>query len=418
MISEPILETYGKHERSLLPSSSIERGLNFVNEIGLNVSFEIRGNTIQTYCCILIDDKGRKSLGWGKGIGLQSKASALFEAIEHFIHEFEDVTDLLQFQVLDLLGTDYALREGSPDFKKICGDTNVGFNRIAFQKLGHGHNSLLYPYFLTQPSYKSKHENEANSLTNFGLMRYCSNSGTAAGLSTIDATLHALLEIIERDAIGCILLQTVIRVKPKRIKRIIIESLPINLQQISNEATTEVNGELELWDITSDLDIPTTLAAISIKEPVEGRYFGSGASISQSYSIERAILEAVQSIHAHTFSEVSPRPSIGKKDFTKLPNYVRCFLEKGYFGFRGGEELVEYSNLNNTTEIENQLLPYQQIEYILKKMDDLKLEVFQRTILDSSIKVSQVICPKLERFFLVSHGVMVSPSPRGKKLLT
>ncbi len=76
-----------------------------------------------------------------------------------------------------------------------------------YQCLKTGAN-IYYPLFLTFPSYLSQVDRSNDSLDSFApLYRYSTNSGTAIGGNFEEAMIHAINEIVERDATSIFLLK-------------------------------------------------------------------------------------------------------------------------------------------------------------------------------------------------------------------
>lgn len=413
----PDLKSFGDTQRTKPAAEALALGLGFAKLRGLRLNFETQGRVIATTRCNLTDRDGRQSVGLGKGVQVQSKSSALFEAFEHYFHEFEELDDLLEYNYLDLQNDDQALRGGNPDFERIISNRPVLLGRLAFDSLHLGKLPLRFPAFLIDPGYRARNALEKIAIERLKLMRYSTNSGTASGLSAKEAILHALLEVIERDSIGMELLRTVIRRESKPVRQVTIASLPSSLGEICDTVRTEVAGALSLWDITTDIGVPTTLAALSVDQGAGGRYFGSGASLSRAYSVERAVLEALQCFHAHHFVEM-PRPESNKEDFTGQPLYARCFLERGHFGFRGGVREVSFSELTDPSDTLNGIGPQEQLSEVLEMLSRRNISAYARTIIEDDIVVVQLAAPQLERFYLVSHGIFVAPSVRGRGALS
>jgi ribosomal protein S12 methylthiotransferase accessory factor len=150
-------------------------------------------------------------------------------------------------------------------------------------------------------------------------------------------------------------------------------------------------------------------------ETENGNYFGSGASLTSEYAVERAILEAVQGYHNYSFMN-SEAPLFGLTRWAETSLYQRCYLEAGHFGFRGGSVLVEFGDVKSLCfpgcDIKDNL------NILVKHLNDQGFEPFWRTIIDEGIAVVQVSVPRFDRFHLVTQGVPVAPSARGRSQLS
>ena len=128
---------------------------------------------------------------------------------------------------------------------------------------------------------------------------WLSSDGLSAGNTQDEATLHGLLERVERDAITL----WEVRSLAKRYECKIALRHINDLEVVSLVQRIEQAGlELAMFDITSDLGVPTMVALLAPRRPQARRdlrhidiTFGAGASFSPGGAMLRAITEAVQS---------------------------------------------------------------------------------------------------------------------------
>lgn len=118
-------------------------------------------------------------------------------------------------------------------------------------------------------------------------------NGLASGNHLLEATVHAVLELIERDAVTLFHLQP----EAARIgRRIAPDSIvePACAALLAKLASAEL--ETALWEVTSDLGVPAFLAAIADPDDrAAGIYRGYGAHLNATIALGRAITEAAQS---------------------------------------------------------------------------------------------------------------------------
>lgn len=127
-----------------------------------------------------------------------------------------------------------------------------------------------------------------------------SSDGLASGNSVIEATLHGLLERVERDAMTLWQITPSMKRYQSRIDTSQIENSDLRglLDKISAAAM-----EIAVFDMTSDLAIPCVVALLKPRhQPQAGDSFrhvditlGAGCSVSPEVAAIRAITEAVQS---------------------------------------------------------------------------------------------------------------------------
>lgn len=402
-------------ERSHSFSQSIEVGLRVASSLGLRTSFTEFGNKLPIYRCDVTDAAGLKIQGKGKGLGDQSIASALFEAIEHYCY----VTNEPENSVILKLGEhplDEEIFDGSPSFSLLSRRRAPPLTRIVFGKMDALGIQIAAPAFLFNPEFKSTAELESDFLRMSGLRHYATNSGTASGTTIEDAQLHAIMELVERDALSLELLATVFASKARPVRNIDRSSLTDHLAELVYFAELETGGTVSIWCIASELKIPAILVRLSDPLDPDYGFFGSGASLYVDYAIERALMEAVQVYHICT-SELS-KPYLPNSIFSKSSSpYLRCLIEYGRFDYSGGEQNVTLSALNQYYQMRSGLTVKEQIEISVSMLEKSGICVFQRTLLSHEIYVVQLYSPKLERFFLVSAGVFVAPGKRGLKLI-
>ena len=406
--------TEGDFERTQATERAVQHALEAVKCLGWSVDLQQRGRDLKTTFAQLVLSDQRLCAGIGKGVGAQSKASALWEALEHAF-SLCGTPPVLKALPVDLARHDAALVGASPDLTRFP-TGEVAISRITFECLADASQTIDFPYFLCDPYFECARDEERQILTALGLRRYGTNSGTASGATWEEAILHGLLEIVERDAVGMALLQSVIREPAKPVNKIVLGSLPDIAKELVSRVEQECSGTVEAWYLVNDVGVPVVLAAVSIRSGDQGsesRYFGSGASLSPTYALERALLEAVQYFHVHASrSELKPKPR--KNLVGGLPRFLGCFLEGGFFDYQGGERLI---GLPGTDDRLQYLPPAAQVQQIVDFLGNIGVRVYSRTIVNSPVFVTQVVAPHLERFHLVARGVIVAPSLRGRRVL-
>lgn len=402
------MQSQADFERIDSPSMAIQAAMESLNASGFSVDLRSVGENISTTECLLRREDGRHSRGRGKGIGDQSLASAMFEAVEHFFYEHEDKTAISEEMRFDPVDTRHHghYHLSSPDLSRFIRSEYAPLSCLTFEGLNEA-GSISYPAILTDPKFIPPTKAEADWIEESGLYRYSSNSGTASGRSRSEALLHGVLEVIERDAVSLLLVRSVLRREAYPMRRIAQESLPAHIQALIHVASAECGGEISVWDITSDVELPAALCQLAIGEL---RFYGSGASLFAGYALERAILEAVQVFHIQ--KHFGPWLQIKRRvDIEAMSLMQRCNLEGGHFFPRGGEVITEFNP--KSSEVEKTGIE-QQIQLICSALKKRGIGVFAREIASEGFNVHQVIAPRLERCFLLSHGLPVAPSHRGK----
>lgn len=122
-----------------------------------------------------------------------------------------------------------------------------------------------------------------------------STNGLAAGNSRDEALLHALCEVVERDAVALWLTgRHGGRTDPPLDHRSLKDGECLRLLSLLDAAGLWV----DIWDVSSDLGVPAFLCAIDDRDEgasfCVGRIVGSGCHPSASVALCRAITEAAQ----------------------------------------------------------------------------------------------------------------------------
>ena len=125
-----------------------------------------------------------------------------------------------------------------------------------------------------------------------GLFQATTN-GLAAGNHSLEATLHGLYEVVERDAValwhaGSAAAQDARAVDPVSI------SGPISRHLLSRFIQAGVN--VRIWDITSDIALPAFLCLAASTDETEGAepQLGAGCHADRDVALGRALSEAAQ----------------------------------------------------------------------------------------------------------------------------
>lgn len=128
----------------------------------------------------------------------------------------------------------------------------------------------------------------------FGMFRVSSN-GLASGNTHDEATLHAICEIIERDALTLWKLSPPsVHMETRLDPRLAGDASVHSLMDKYDSAAMRV----ELWEITSDVDVPAFFCIIDDADgepPFLGRFGGAGCHPDVNIAMCRALTEAAQS---------------------------------------------------------------------------------------------------------------------------
>lgn len=137
-----------------------------------------------------------------------------------------------------------------------------------------------------------------------GVLRYPDTNGLAAGNTQLEAVLHGLCEIIERDAAGRLLFSDLYSEDgddvPEKQKLDLSSGVPKSTLSFINKI--KVQGlDVEVEILTQDIRVPVFRAELidprfpTLQGPHRRRFAGLGCDLSAETALMRAITEAAQS---------------------------------------------------------------------------------------------------------------------------
>lgn len=225
----------------------------------------------------------------GKGISLEAaKASAAMEAIETYHAEHIDLpVRLINYVELSLTHSVTEL-EPLPTMDVIPFDPYARRLWIEASRVLQSNEKQYVPYDLVHCDFTLPLPQGSGCFQ-------LSTNGLASGNTREEATSHALCEVIERDAMALWSLTP-----KKRQDRQKVDLSSIKDTTILSLIQTIRNADVMLgvWNVTSDLNIPTFVATIINKNESKHRPLyamsGSGTHLDKHVAIMRAITEAVQ----------------------------------------------------------------------------------------------------------------------------
>ncbi|GII96783.1 hypothetical protein Ssi02_70140 [Sinosporangium siamense] len=395
-------------------AEAAKRGLAALAVLGLRKeSADVgRGRDPTAWRCGLYADGGDVSpvaFGMGKGRPEEARVGALFEAVEHYLTgpAWFDST------AVELAGP--AGLAAGPFHEDACAPLLAGMpgRRMAclrYRPLG-GQGAVLVPLFLSAPWYVEAGAARLRDLTGDDcdyshLVRYSCNSGSAVGVAASEALLHALNEVIERDALSLFLVRAFLSDGRFRPRLIDAGTLPYSTAQAYATAEDVTGSPVQLLDITSDVGVPTMMAYT----PPTSRHphrRGTGTSLSPAYAAWRALTELIQVTLGESLSQSGPRGDLA--GLAAHPALHAC----GRFdltGLLGEARVVAFPQTAEAGEP-----PEGQVRRVVTMLAARGYTGYRRTAraLACGVTAVHVIVPGLERFMLVTDGNLVIPGPRG-----
>ncbi|WP_327590981.1 YcaO-like family protein [Nonomuraea sp. NBC_00507] len=352
----------------------------------------------------------------GKGRPEEARVGALFEALEHYLTGpagFDPATVepaapagvaagvLREDACAPLLGS-------MPGRRMAC---------LRYRALGEGQETLV-PLFLSAPWYVETGAARLRELARddcdyVHLMRYSCNSGSAVGVTAAEALLHALNEVIERDALSLLLVRAFLGRGSFQPRQIDPDTLLPGLARAYATAGELTGSSVYLLDITSDVGVPTMLAYTAPTSRHPHRR-GAGTSLSPAYAAWRALTELIQTTLGENLSRSG---ALARDDLSGLAAHPALYA-CGRFDLTGPLRKARVVPFPQATEVAG--APGGQLRTVVTKLAAQGHQPFCRTVraLPGGVIAVHVMVPAFERFMLVTDGNLVIPGRRGQAVAT
>ncbi|WP_186768075.1 YcaO-like family protein [Streptomyces qinzhouensis] len=401
-------------ERSLSLADAFDRARSAAAALSVEADLEpVLDGSPGTWRCILRrgGESIRTGLGLGKGSRDEARTGALFEALEHYLCGVEglDPAEIRLAPAHELaegpLARDIAVRllGQGPDRPLGC---------LPYRSLIGGPDADV-PLFLSMPEYLRAAGAQARRAAGDdydyrAVGRYSVNNGWAAGADPVEAAVHAINELIERDALSLLLIGQFLRERPGRLTVVDPATLPAEPAALVDFAEARAGRRIHLIDMTSDLGVPAYTAYLPAPPGQPARICGWGASLSRRYAITRAVTELVQ-LHCtmglrEQYAQLLPEQ---RDDTGPYPRLHACYLSD----FTTALTSAELRAYRDTVAPDT---PRGHLDRLIAVLRNHGLAVYQRDhYVTADLAVVNVFVPGLERFMLVTDGQVVVPGERG-----
>ncbi|MFJ4156829.1 YcaO-like family protein [Pseudomonas sp. NPDC089752] len=395
-------------EREISLSQALARIDAQLAALSLKVEERQLGAAIGSVLVKLEASTGCTARGSGKGTLAEATVGARFEALEHYLDEHHQRHWVIRESTE--LAADLRLKD---DFLQPWlleqPDTRLACQRYL---TADGQSLFDYPIGVTRPDY-AQASLPGDTFNYDGLRRYSSNDGSAIGASRSEAVLHALNQLIERDALSLFMLRHFYFQRPDTLHRVIKPADDSDLSMLWEQAERQLGASIAVLDISSEFASRTYLAWCphSPHRLHEG-LTGSGAALDPRHGIRRAISELVQMCLNARVPAAALELQEAELQLRSWPRLHRCLQ-------------LQLTPLLETTVMDIVLpTPMARVpvtEQVQTVLQDLHqhgrvagiCEVFRG---DQGISFVNVVVPGLERFHLVSSGNVVLPHARGMQL--
>jgi ribosomal protein S12 methylthiotransferase accessory factor len=349
-------------------------------------------------------------MGWGKGLREEARVGALFEALEHFLtgpvqFATEQMRLISAGQVAEQLAGEAsaALLAQTPDEELAC------WRYTALR----GGQELDVPVYVSCPWYAEDgsrllRERVGDWYDYRAVGRYAINSGSAVGVTEDEAIVHALNEVIERDAFSLLVIRAFLTdgYVPTRIDP---RTLPADLADLHAYVQQRVRTTVYLLDMTTELGVPSTFAYVP---PTAGRPHlrGAGTSLSARYSAHRALTELLQGFLIKEHQPPTGPPHGYLEALRPHPLLYRC----------GQLDLTAHLDHAPGTAFTDRPSPAglpAHLELLIATLAEHGFTPYRRQVrtLPGGVTAVHVFVPGLEHFMVICQGIPVLPGPRGRR---
>jgi YcaO-like protein with predicted kinase domain len=279
----------GTH-RLVAPEQTLERLKPLTRAMGITRVATITGLDVIGIPVVAVMRPNSRSIAVSQGKGLDltaAKVSGLMESIENYHAE--------RIRLPLTLATWREMRERGPTL------AIEQLPRVAGSSLHEGSRMLWlqgHEIFEGKPialPFEVVHTNYTLPLPTCSGALVMGDSGVASGNDPLEATSHAICELVERDSL------TLFRFLPtseQAQRRLLLSSIDDAACRSVLELFAKADIEVAVWDVTSDVGIPSFFCTILDREPAHFRTLGpasgSGAHPCREVALLRALTEAAQ----------------------------------------------------------------------------------------------------------------------------
>lgn len=408
--------TGSQTEREMPPAQAEDRARAAVERLGLYGETEelVRVGGLAVWRCRLRDRAGRAvphGHGAGKGRCEDARAGALFEALEHHL------TGPAHFAARRMTFRPGSALAAGPLAREACAPVLRVLPRVACRTYTPLHpgggDRLEVPVALSTSWYQDcpgirRRVNDTADYTR--LSRYGSNSGSAIGVSRQEALVHALNEMIERDAVSLLLARAFLGPGARTFRPRVVDPATLPPQPAAALACAErvTAGPVHLLQATTDVGVPTYLAYSPGPQPLGELRCGSGTSLSARYAAWRALAELVQ---VRTLGARLPAERLPTLEaFARYPALRACATFDLSAHLARAETVPFPAGEESPGDVGAQL----------RRLSGLLAAAghppYYRVAcaLPCGITAVHVHAPGLERFMTVLSGVLLIPGPRAR----
>jgi ribosomal protein S12 methylthiotransferase accessory factor len=345
-------------------------------------------------------------IAYGLGKGTHSRLGAYGECIEHLVYDrigFDSSVPIPKAEYLHAAGPchdvimSFALNLPSAPDQLFCTE---------FRSLANGATIYIPREFVNFQHFGDDYL--GNDYTLF-LSRYVTNSGTAFGFALDDALLHALNELIERDATSRFLMSMLGLQNPAvRYFRLDPESLPHSLSlPLSSMRACHNPEHIELYCCRTPFGPWWSFAICRFGGASHFRIpqWGAGASFSLELALYRSLSECLQMLDCFDSGNADADDVLLHKG-----SIYPFFRDVAHMNTRGLATAIEMTNYASIISDPQHFTVLDQVSALVDRMDHLghspAIHVAHH---EHGLAVCTAFAPNLERFYNVTKGFPALP---------
>ncbi len=389
-----------------------------IDRLGLQFKIHWHGlGQWQTAFCFL-EKQGQAqevALDLGKGLNpLQTELSACYEALENYLsyqHQFSRRIECVSVKAIRerYITTPFRFHKRLLNSRKNTVLPWVIATELI--KAPHHHTQQQAAFLLAtlDCQYNGLHLTPPDTYDYSKHACYASTNGLASAATYEDAIIHGIAEVIERDAISYFLLDTFLLKQPLQLIR--KNTLPTYLQTLIKKLEITYQEDIFILHLPSRFNVPVYGAVFTRQKQIAIPPKGFGASLNAAYAIERAVLEALQSLH---LNEYMPEKCVDL-NMTPLREYpilldclrynIMSVVEENcyqWINFNSSETLSEL--LDNSSKMNT-------LNNLIEKIKKQQLSIYINDIVraENGFSCVNVIIPKTDEFFHVFNECIILP---------
>ncbi len=276
---------FGTH-RAAHPEETFAKATQFTHRLGITRIANVTGLDRLGIPVVMVHRPNARSVTVAQGKGadlLSARVSGLMESIETWHAENPSLP--ITFGRESELSNHYNLAEVErlPNLKHSGYTSDTSICWTAGQDILSG-DSALVPYELIHADCTLPYPTDAGSFLS-------TTNGLASGNEILEATVHAITEIIERDAVN---LWYRSGISARARTRVDLNSIDDELCNKTIERCKRGGMKIAIWDVTTNTNIPAFFCLLLDTERNTHPGAGSGCHVTREIALQRALFEAVQ----------------------------------------------------------------------------------------------------------------------------